>query len=62
MATPAPGRRGKAAAPAADPEIEVMARNGITRVPAHQYHIDGYRYAKLGDALAQAARGRKAAT
>lgn len=41
----------------ADPELAVMARNGITRVAAHHYDVDGYRYAKLADALSQVQRG-----
>jgi hypothetical protein len=39
-----------------DQEVAVMARNGITCVPAYQYHVDGYRYTNLADALAQAGR------
>lgn len=41
----------------ADPEIAVMARNGIVRIPANRYHVDGYRYTNLADALAQVSRG-----
>ena len=37
-------------------EAALMARNGIVRVPADQYHVDGYRYASLADALAQVRR------
>jgi hypothetical protein len=52
-----PGREPDPAAPGEDPEIAVMAQNGITRTPANHYHVDGYRYASLTDALAQAKRG-----
>ena len=45
-----------AGAPATD-DVAVMARNGITRTEAFLYHVDGYRYSSLRDALAQAARG-----
>jgi len=34
----------------------LMARYGITRVPADQYHYRKYRYSYLGDAIAQAER------
>ena len=37
----------------------LMARFNITRVPADQFHVDGYRYSHLADALAQARRGRR---
>lgn len=39
-----------------DAEIEMMARNRITRVAAYQYHVDGYRYSNLADAIAQVTR------
>lgn len=39
-----------------DAETDVMARNRITRIEAYQYHVDGYRYSNLADALAQVAR------
>jgi hypothetical protein len=45
------------AATAAELESAMMKRNGITRVPADQYHVDGYRYTNLADALAQVRRG-----
>jgi hypothetical protein len=35
---------------------ELMARHGITKVPAHQYHYKEWRYSSLADALAQAKR------
>jgi hypothetical protein len=38
-----------------------MARYGITRVPADMYYYRDYRYAKLGDAVAQAKRDANAA-
>ena len=44
------------AAPATD-DVAVMARNGITRTEAFYYHVDGFRYSSLRDALAQVARG-----
>jgi hypothetical protein len=45
------------AATAVERESAMMERNGITRVPADQYHVDGYRYTNLADALAQVRRG-----
>ena len=53
----APGLGAATRAPAADPEADVMLRNGITRVPADHYHVGGYRYTNLADALAQVTRG-----
>ena len=41
----------------AEDEEAMLERNGITRVPAHHYHVDGYRYSNLADALAQVRRG-----
>ena len=38
-------------------EADLMARNGITRVRADHYDVDGYRYTNLADALAQVRRG-----
>ncbi len=35
---------------------ELMARHGITRIPADQYHYKSWRYSNLGDAVAQARR------
>lgn len=35
---------------------ELMARYGITRVPADQFHYKDYRYSLLSDAIAQAKR------
>lgn len=43
-----------------DPEAAVMMRNGITRTPASRYHVDGYHYTSLGDALDQVRRGASA--
>ncbi|WP_162806741.1 hypothetical protein [Sphingosinicella terrae] len=43
-----------------DPESAVMERNGIIRVAAFQYHVDGYRYGNLADALAQVTRRARA--
>jgi hypothetical protein len=45
--------------PAVEDEIAVMARNGIVRVPANHYLVDGYRYTNLADALAQVNRGAR---
>lgn len=38
-------------------EAALMARNGIVRMRADHYHVDGYRYTNLADALAQVRRG-----
>lgn len=43
-------------APTEADEEATMARYGITRVPAHQYHYKMFRYSKLSDAVAQAQR------
>jgi hypothetical protein len=37
-------------------EEALMARLGIIRVPADQYHYKTFRYSKLSDAVAQAER------
>lgn len=37
-------------------EAELMARYGISKVPAYRYHYRGWRYSNLNDALAQAKR------
>ena len=42
--------------PESDPELAVMFRNGIVRTQAFHYHVGGYRYSSLEDALAQVAR------
>ena len=47
---------GSAAAATAE-ERAIMERDGITLVPANQYHVDGYRYSNLADAVAQVTRG-----
>jgi hypothetical protein len=39
-----------------------MARYGITRVSADIFHYRDYRYAKFGDAVAQAKRDANAAS
>lgn len=44
----------------AEDELALMARNGIARVRADQYHVDGYRYTNLADALAQVGRAAPA--
>lgn len=46
--------------PDLDPDVAIMERNGIIRVPAHQYWVDGYRYTNLADALAQVNRSARA--
>ena len=49
-------------ATAAD-ESALLERNGITRTIVHQYHVDGFRYSSVGEAMAQvkrSARGRAA--
>jgi len=45
-----------------DDKIELMARFGITKVPAHRYHYRHWRYSSLGDALAQARRDTASST
>lgn len=48
------------AALALESEVDLMARHGIVRVPADQFHVGGFRYTNFADALAQARRaGRK---
>ena len=42
--------------PATEADLALMARNGIVRTEAFNYHVGGYRYTNLRDALAQAAR------
>lgn len=44
---------------ARDAAAAEMARYGIKRVPADMFHYREYRYASLGDALAQAKRDAK---
>ncbi|ANI79911.1 hypothetical protein [Sphingobium sp. EP60837] len=41
-------------------EAELMARYGITKVPAYRYHYREWRYSTLNDALAQAKRDEAA--
>lgn len=48
--------------PDVDPDVAIMERNGIIRVPAHQYWVDGYRYTNLADALAQVKRSTRPMT
>ena len=49
-----------AAAPSStEADDALMARFDIVRVPADQFHVDGYRYSHLADALAQARRSRR---
>ncbi|GAA4822478.1 hypothetical protein GCM10023232_19950 [Sphingosinicella ginsenosidimutans] len=42
-----------------DPEAALMMRNGITRTTSSHYHVDGYRYTSLADAIAQVNRGAR---
>jgi len=42
--------------PATEDMDEQMARYGIRRVPADQFHYKSYRYSNLRDAIAQARR------
>lgn len=58
---PTMGSRALAAElPETDPELAVMARNGITRITVHLYRVDGFRYTSLDEALAQVRRGARA--
>lgn len=41
---------------ATEDETELMARFGVTKVPAYHYRYRDWRYSSLGDALAQARR------
>ena len=59
MPSPLPAADARLAA-APDAECAVMERNGIVRVAAFQYHVDGYRYGNLADALAQVTRRARA--
>ena len=43
-------------APAPADDAALMAAHGITRSAVHRFFINGYRYTKLSDALAQAKR------
>jgi hypothetical protein len=56
-ARPGSDEPGNDAASGDDGDIAMMARNGIVCVPANQYHVDGFRYSNLADALAQVKRG-----
>ena len=60
MASTVPDRRDGDATKAAELETATMARYGIMRVPADQYHVGGYRYTSLADAVAQAKRAPEA--
>jgi hypothetical protein len=42
--------------PAPADDRALMAAHGITRTIVHHFFVDGYRYTKLADALAQAKR------
>ena len=39
-----------------DADAAELERYGIIRVPADTYHVDGYRYGNVADAIAQAKR------
>ena len=56
MPTTAPAASPPADAPATDADLALMAQSGITRIETFQYHVGGYRYSTLRDALAQAGR------
>jgi len=58
--TAAPPPAASPGIPAPDPEAAVMIRNGITRVRADHYEVDGYRYGNLADAIAQVTRHSRA--
>lgn len=47
--------------PPTEDQDEQMARYGISRVPADQFHYKSYRYSNLRDAIAQARREETAA-
>jgi hypothetical protein len=51
----------RTAAPASAEEADdaLMARFDIVRISADQFHVDGYRYTHLAEALAQARRSRR---
>jgi hypothetical protein len=55
--TPEPGQPERSAAKA---EAALLAENGIIRVPAERFDVDGYRYTNAADAIAQAKRTREA--
>lgn len=42
-----------------EPDAELLRDHGITVVRADQYHVGGYRYTNLADAIAQADRQRR---
>lgn len=43
--------------PAFGPEtLQEMAKYGVVRVPVDTFHVGGYRYTNLADAIAQAKR------
>ena len=37
-------------------DAEDMAKHGITRIPVDYFHVGGFRYTNLSDAIAQAKR------
>lgn len=43
----------------ADPEAAHLERYGITRVRADTYHVGGFRYGNIADAIAQAKRAER---
>lgn len=46
--------------PAVGPkDTEDMAKYGIARIPVDYFHIGGFRYTNLNDAVAQAKRQRR---
>ena len=52
-------RKSEPAGPAPENLVAQMARHGIVRVPVDQFHVDGFRYTNLTDALAQARRAAR---
>ena len=38
-------------------EAAMMARNGISCIPVNYYHVDGFRYTSLAEAVSQVTRG-----
>ena len=51
--------RGLASVSAAEAETALLAGHGITRIPAHRFDVDFYRYTNVADAVAQARRARE---
>lgn len=43
-----------------DADAAELERHGIVRVPADIFHVDGFRYGSIADAVAQAKRTERA--